>query len=66
MKKCKAWMIIGVLLVITGIAAAAHLGTRQEVPEGAIEVVAGEEYAECHVDDEALYQMILDTFYIKE
>lgn len=30
------------------------------------EVVAGEKYAEYHVDDEALYQMILDTFYIKE
>ena len=30
------------------------------------EVIAGEKYAEYHVDDEALYQMILDTFYIKE
>ena len=30
------------------------------------EVVAGEEYAEYHVDDEALYQMILDTFYVKK
>ena len=30
------------------------------------EVVAGEKYAEYHVDDEALYQMILDTFYTKE
>lgn len=30
------------------------------------EVVAGEEYAEFHVDDEALYQMILDTFYVKK
>lgn len=30
------------------------------------EVAAGEKYAEYHVDDEALYQMILDTFYIKE
>lgn len=30
------------------------------------EVVAGEEYAEFHVDDEALYQMILDTFYTKK
>lgn len=30
------------------------------------EVVAGEAYAEYHVDDEALYQMILDTFYVKE
>lgn len=30
------------------------------------EVVAGEKYAEYHVDDEVLYQMILDTFYIKE
>ena len=30
------------------------------------EVVAGEEHAEYHVDDEALYQMILDTFYIKQ
>lgn len=29
------------------------------------EVVAGEQYAEYHVDDEALYQMILDTFYVK-
>ena len=25
-----------------------------------------EEYAEFHVDDEALYQMILDTFYVKK
>lgn len=30
------------------------------------EVVAGEKYAEYRVDDEALYQMILDTFYVKE
>ena len=30
------------------------------------EVIAGEQYAEYHVDDEALYQMILDTFYIKQ
>ena len=30
------------------------------------EVVAGEKHAEYHVDDEALYQMILDTFYVKE
>ena len=30
------------------------------------EVVAGEKYAEYHVDDEALYEMILDTFYTKE
>lgn len=30
------------------------------------EVVAGEKYAEYHVDDETLYRMILDTFYIKE
>lgn len=30
------------------------------------EVVAGEPYAEYHVDDEALYQMILDTFYVKQ
>lgn len=30
------------------------------------EVVAGEEYAEYHVDDEALYQMILGTFYVKK
>ena len=29
------------------------------------EVVAGD-HAEYHVDDEALYQMILDTFYVKE
>ena len=29
------------------------------------EVVAGEKHAEYHVDDEALYQMILDTFYVK-
>ena len=30
------------------------------------EVVDGGKYAEYHVDDEALYQMILDTFYVKE
>ena len=30
------------------------------------EVVAGEKHAEFHVDDEALYQMILDTFYVKQ
>ena len=29
------------------------------------EVIAGEQYAEYHVDDETLYQMILDTFYMK-
>ncbi len=30
------------------------------------EVVAGEEHAEYYVDDEVLYQMILDTFYVKQ
>lgn len=30
------------------------------------EVVKGESYAEYHVDDQALYEMILDTFYLKE
>ena len=30
------------------------------------EVIAGEKYAEYHVDDEELYQMILDTFYVKQ
>ena len=30
------------------------------------EVVAGEEHAEYHVDDESLYQMILDTFYLRQ
>ena len=35
----------------------------QKVPG---EVVDGGKYAEYHVDDEALYQMILDTFYVKE
>lgn len=30
------------------------------------EVVAGEVHAEYYVDDEVLYQMILDTFYIKQ
>ena len=35
----------------------------QKVPG---EVVDGGKYAEYHVDDEALYQMILDTFYVKQ
>ena len=30
------------------------------------EVIAGEEHPEYHVDDEVLYQMILDTFYVKQ
>lgn len=30
------------------------------------EVVAGEDNPEYHVNDEALYQMILDTFYVKQ
>ena len=30
------------------------------------EVVDGGKYAEYHVDDEALYQMILETFYVKQ
>lgn len=30
------------------------------------EVVKGEKYAEYHVDDKALYEMILETFYCKE
>lgn len=30
------------------------------------EVVGGGKYAEYHVDDEALYQKILDTFYVKQ
>lgn len=30
------------------------------------EVVAGAEHAEYHVDDEKLYEMILDTFYVKQ
>lgn len=30
------------------------------------EVIAGEKYAEYHVDDEALYEMIINTFYVPE
>ena len=38
-------------------------GNFQTIPG---EVVAGEEHAEYHVDDEKLYEMILETFYVKE
>ena len=38
-------------------------GNFQTVPG---EVVAGAEHAEYHVDDEKLYEMILETFYVKE
>ena len=38
-------------------------GNFQTVPG---EVVAGKEHAEYHVDDEKLYEMILETFYVKE
>lgn len=43
MRKHRATIFIIILLIITGVAAAIHLGTREEVPEGAIEVVCGEE-----------------------
>ena len=43
MRKCKAWIIVGILFVMTAIAAVVHLSTRDEVPEGAIEVGTGEE-----------------------
>ena len=43
MRKHRATIFIIILLIITGVVAAIHLGTREEVPEGAIEVVCGEE-----------------------
>ena len=43
MKKNKALLMIGVLLAITVFAAIAHLSIRKNVPESAIEVLAGEE-----------------------
>ena len=43
MKKHRAIIIIVILVVITGIIAMMHLHTREEVPEGAIEVSFGEE-----------------------
>lgn len=43
MRKHRATIFIIILLIITGVAAAIHLGTREEVPEGTIEVVCGEE-----------------------
>ena len=60
MKKCKAGIIIGVLLAITAIAAMVHLSTRNEVPEGAIEVMAGEEV---HIVDitELEYEQVTGT-----
>jgi len=43
MKKHRAVVFIIILLVITGIASVIHLRTRNEVPEGAIEVISGED-----------------------
>ena len=43
MKKHRAVIFIVILLVITGAMALMHFNTREEVPEGAIEVVFGEE-----------------------
>ena len=43
MKKHRAVIFIFILLVITGAMALMHFNTREEVPEGAIEVVFGEE-----------------------
>ena len=42
MKKHRAIIFIVILLVITSAMTLIHLHTREEVPEGAIEVVAGE------------------------
>ena len=43
MRKHRAVIFIAILLVITGVMALIHFKTREEVPEGAIEVVSGEE-----------------------
>ena len=43
MKKHKAIIFIIFLLVLTGILSAVHLKTRNTVPEGAIEIVSGDE-----------------------
>lgn len=43
MRNHRASIFISILLIITGIVAAIHLGTREEVPESTIEVVCGEE-----------------------
>ena len=43
MKKHRAVIFIAILLVITGVMALIYFNTREEVPEGAIEVVFGEE-----------------------
>lgn len=43
MKKYRAIIFIAVLFVITGIMAMIHFKTREEVPEGAIEIVFDEE-----------------------
>jgi len=43
MKKHRAIIFIVILVIITGIIAMIHLHTREEVPEGAIEVSLGEE-----------------------
>ena len=43
MKKHRAIIIIVILVIITGIIAMMHFNTREEVPEGAIEVSFGEE-----------------------
>jgi hypothetical protein len=41
MRKYRAVIYIAVLLVLTGVIAFIHFNTREEVPEGAIEVAAG-------------------------
>jgi len=43
MKKHRAIIFIVILLLITGVMAFVHFNTREEVPEGAIEVIVGEE-----------------------
>lgn len=43
MKKHRAIIFIAILLIITGIMTMIHLRTREEVPEGAIEVTSGED-----------------------
>lgn len=43
MKKHRAIIFVVILLIITGIIAMIHFNTREDVPEGAIEVSFGEE-----------------------
>ena len=60
MRKHRAVIFIVILLIVTGIMTMLHFNTREEVPEGAIGVVSGEDT--CIIDiHELVYEQVTGT-----